>query len=81
MKPHELTAGITDELLGPRCTVRQLGPPGLLPLEDSEPGQCVLCGYRSSYPDLIRTVLKNWPDRVSQRCADHMACIRRWSAA
>ena len=73
LRPHEHTAGITEEALGPRFSPRK----DLLPLDDDEPRECVLCDYRSSYPDLMRTILKNAPDRVSIVCVDHVVCIRR----
>ena len=76
MKPHEFTAGITDELLGPRQNVI---PFDLDPDDDEH--ECGLCGYRSSYPDLMRTILKHRPEVVSWRCVDMMSCIRRRRAA
>lgn len=71
MKPHEYTAGTTDEMLGPRFDV--------VPYDADMPdiGECVYCGYRSSYPDLIRTVLKDQPGVIVRRCLDSQACIRR----
>lgn len=81
MKPHELTQGTPDGMLGPRITVRRLGPPGLLPIEDVlDEGECAFCGHRGSYPEVFRTVLKSAPHRVSRRCADVVACLRRWFA-
>lgn len=72
LKPHELTAGITDEALGPRQNVI---PFDLDP--DTEPHVCVFCEYRSSYPDMIRTVRPVDPDLIVWRCADSVACLRR----
>jgi hypothetical protein len=75
MKPHELTVGITDEALGPRQNV--------IPFDGEyhDVGTCAFCGFRGCYPALIRTVLLNAPDRISRRCVDSVACIRRRRAA
>ena len=75
MKPHEFTQGCTDDMLGPRITVRRL-PPNLLPLDDGIL-DCDLCGHRSASGEVIYTVLKDWPERVALRCADVHSCLAR----
>lgn len=70
LKPHEYTVGITDEQLGPRQNVVPFADE-----LDEEP--CVFCGHTARFPEVVATVWKDWPDRVSWRCADSVACLRR----
>jgi hypothetical protein len=74
VKPHEHTQGCTDKTLGPRQSI--------IPFDEFDGlRRCALCGRQAEYPEIIRTVLRDNPDRVALRCADVVSCIRRrWAA-
>lgn len=67
---------MTDDGLGPRITSRRLTP-GPYDLDSNDRGVCAKCGREGGWPEIIRTELKDWPGRVSRRCADSIACVRR----
>ena len=71
MKPHEVTQGTTDALLGPRQNI--------LPMDDHDATlrTCVRCGRRGHYPQIHRTILRELPDEVSMACTDIIGCLRR----
>lgn len=74
--PHELSAGTTDDQLGPLHSTRRIAPRDAL-VDDDDPHTCYVCGHVGTWPELRRTVPKDAPTRIDFRCTDSVGCLRR----